>query len=105
MARKAETDEIVQTEEIESVREEEKYDPWKDMRSVFIPRAMGGEQKYVMVGVNGRRYQVPRGKTVKVPYPLYERIQIMLEGEMQALEFAEKLRRDAEEQATLKRIV
>ena len=82
----------------------DKEDAWKQTRSVFVPRAMGGEQRFIMVGVNGRRYQVPRGKTVEVPLPLYERITIMLEGEMKALEFQEKLRSDADERNVLKRL-
>lgn len=84
---------------------EEAEKVWKEKRSVFIPRAMGGEQKFVMVGVNGRRYQVPRGKTVEVPLPLYERIMIMLEAETKAQEYQEKLRQDSEENNVLKRIV
>lgn len=79
-------------------------DPWKQLMPVFIPRAMAGEQKFVMVGVNGRRYQVPRGKQVEVPLPLYERIMIMLEMENKAIEYQEKLRQDAEEQNVLKRL-
>lgn len=79
-------------------------DPWEQTMPVFIPRAMAGEQKFVMVGVNGRRYQVPRGKQVEVPLPLYERIMIMLEMENKAIEYQEKLRQDADEQNVLKRL-
>lgn len=79
-------------------------DPWKQTMPVFIPRAMAGEQKFVMVGVNGRRYQVPRGKQVEVPLPLYERIMIMLEMENKAIAYQEKLRQDADDQNVLKRL-
>lgn len=58
---------------------------WNETRTVFLPRAMGREQKFLLVGVNGRRYQVPRGKPVEVPLPLAERIEIMQEAEERAI--------------------
>lgn len=58
---------------------------WNETRTVFLPRAMGREQKFLLVGVNGRRYQVPRGKPVEVPLPLAERIEIMLDAEERAI--------------------
>lgn len=50
----------------------EAYDPWKDMRTIKLPRAPKGEANFVYVAVNGVRKQVPRGKTVALPLPLYE---------------------------------
>lgn len=58
---------------------------WNEMRTVFLPRAMGREQKFLLVGVNGRRYQIPRGKPVEVPLPLAERIEIMQNAEERAI--------------------
>jgi hypothetical protein len=40
--------------------------------AVYLDRATGGEENYVRVGVNGKMYQVPRGKTVMVPRPVYD---------------------------------
>ena len=49
-----------------------KYDPWKDMREITLPRAGNNEQQFQLVGVNGRTFQVPRGKRTQVPLPVYE---------------------------------
>ena len=40
--------------------------------AVYLDRATGGEENYVRVGVNGKMYQVPCGKEVEVPLPVYE---------------------------------
>lgn len=53
---------------------------WEDIREIRLPRAAKGEPNYVFVGVNGVNKQVPRGQLVKLPYPLYERLQIMLDA-------------------------
>lgn len=42
------------------------------MESVFLPRASETEQQFEFVGVNGRFYQVPRGKSVEVPAEVAE---------------------------------
>ena len=81
-------------------------DAWDRMRTVFLPRPMGREQKFLLVGVNGRRYQVPRGKPVEVPEPLAERIDIMLEAEERAIRARTKWDNDAEEaENVLKRVL
>ena len=50
----------------------EAHDPWKDMREITLPRAGNNEQQFQLVGVNGRTFQVPRGKRTQVPLPVYE---------------------------------
>ena len=42
------------------------------MKTITLPRACGTEQQSVFVCVNGRTFQVPRGKAVEVPEPVYE---------------------------------
>ena len=37
-----------------------------EMRNVFLPR-ISGEEDTVFVGLNGRSWQIPRGKRVEVP--------------------------------------
>jgi len=64
-------------ENLEEVKKE--YDPWKDMRQVFIPKMSRTEQDTLQVGVNDRTYFIPKEKMVEVPLPLYEVIQGMLE--------------------------
>ena len=38
-----------------------------EMKSITLPRAGGTEQQSEFVCVNGRTFQVPRGKAVEVP--------------------------------------
>lgn len=40
--------------------------------AVYLDRATGDEANFERVGVNGKMYQVPRGKTVMVPRPVYD---------------------------------
>ena len=40
--------------------------------AVHLDRATGGEDNYVRVGVNGKMYQIPRGKPVMVPRSVYD---------------------------------
>lgn len=50
-----------------------KKDPWKIMKEVVIPRLSNTkEQPDLVVSVNCKTYQMQRGKTVKVPLPVYE---------------------------------
>lgn len=70
-------------------------DPWQVKHTIFLPRAMGGEQKHVVVGVNGRQYRVPRGKSVEVPEPLYERLMIMQKNEEAAQRYRESVPNEA----------
>ena len=50
-------------------------------------QAFAMEQQSVFVCVNGRTFQVPRGKAVEVPEPVYE----VLENARRQLEAARKL--------------
>lgn len=104
MATKEKAENVQQ--ETENVQQEStvKKNAWDEKRSIFLPRAQAGQQKFVMVGVNGRRYQVPRGKHVEVPLPLYERLEIMLEAEVKAQEFAESIPNEVAPDMTVKRV-
>lgn len=70
-------------------------DTWEEKRDVFLPYVTKGEEQFVYVSVNGRKYQVPRGKSVSVPLPLYERIQIMLEAQANEVKFRDSLPNEA----------
>ena len=59
------------TQNQESTKE---YNPWEDMREVFIPRA-SGESATEGVSINDRSYAIPKNQRVMVPYPVYEVIQ------------------------------
>ncbi len=75
--------------------QENAADPWQEKREVFLPYATKGEEQFVYVSINGRKWQVPRGKSVSVPLPLYERIQIMLEAQANEVKFRDGLPTEA----------
>lgn len=70
---------------------------WKEMRTTFLPRAHAGEENFVLVGVNGQQWKVPRGVPVEVPVPLHERLEIMLDQEEKAYKYRMDLLEKAEE--------
>lgn len=72
-------------------------DAWEQMRTITLVRAPMHEQNFVLVGVNGKRYQVPRGKQVEVPLPLYERLVIMQEQEERAYQLRRRVEEDVRE--------
>lgn len=51
---------------------EQAYDPWQDMRRVYIPKRSRGEQNTLEVGVNDKTYFVPKDQWVEVPEPVWE---------------------------------
>ena len=57
------------------------------IKTITLPRAGGTEQQSEFVCVNGRTFQVPRGKAVEVPAPVYE----VLENARRQLEAARKI--------------
>lgn len=89
MAKKtAEMFEEVNTEEMNDNAEEandnaeaahavEPYDPWKDMRKVYIPKRSRGEQSTLEVGVNDKTYFIPKDQFVEVPEPVWEVVREM----------------------------
>lgn len=68
---------------------------WEEKREIFLPYATKGEEQFIFVAVNGRKYQVPRGRSVTVPLPLYERIKIMQEAESRTVEYRNSLPNEA----------
>lgn len=70
---------------------------WKEKRTIFLPRAHAGEENFVLVGVNGQQWKVPRGVPVEVPVPLHERLEIMLDQEEKAYKYRMELQEKAEE--------
>lgn len=64
---------------------------WEEKREIFLPYATKGEEQFIFVAVNGRKYQVPRGRSVTIPLPLYERIKIMQEAESRTVEYRNSL--------------
>ena len=48
---------------------------YQDMKTIFLPMARAGEQPNAEVRLNGVKWQIPRGKAVDVPRPVYEQFQ------------------------------
>lgn len=42
------------------------------MKKIRLPRKGTNEDNFELVGLNGKMYQVPCGKEVEVPAPIYE---------------------------------
>ena len=82
-----ETGESRSPEKTEQKRRIAMENAFMNMKTITLPRAGGTEQQSVFVCVNGRTFQVPRGKAVEVPEPVYE----VLENARQQLEAARKI--------------
>ena len=48
------------------------YDPWQDMRRVYVPKRSRGEQSTLEVGVNDKTYFIPKDTEIEVPAPVWE---------------------------------
>ena len=57
----------------------QQYDPWQDMRRVYVPKRSRGEQNTLEVGVNDKTYFVPKDQEFDVPFPVFAVIREMQE--------------------------
>lgn len=96
-AREAAVSEKEQKVSDETVKAPVTSNAWKETRTTFLPRAHAGEENFVLVGVNGQQWKVPRGVPVEVPVPLHERLEIMLDQEEKAYKYRMELQEKAEE--------
>lgn len=68
------------TEKEDWPKENVPYDPWKDMRHIYIPKASRTEQDTLVLSVNEKTYFVPKEQDVLVPMPLWEVAREMLDA-------------------------
>ena len=54
---------------------------YQEMRTIFLPMARAGEQPNAEIRLNGVKWQIPRGKAVDVPLPVYEQFQRKIRNE------------------------
>lgn len=67
------------------------------MRTIFLPRAEGNNvQQFEFVCINGRPYQVPRGKPVEVPEAVAEVLEHAMLQEAENQEQMQRLREGQE---------
>lgn len=59
-----------------------------ETKTVFLPRASETEQQFEFVCVNGKAYQVPRGKPVEVPTAVAE---VLEHAQMQETDLFERI--------------
>lgn len=86
--------------------QEVETDPWKIMKTVYIPLKRGKYQPDFNGSVNGKRFTIPRGKPWEVPLPIYEVVQdAMKSEEKSAMEYyklqADLIARSKEEEARI----
>lgn len=43
-----------------------------EMKQIRLPRKGAGDDNFELVGLNGKMWQIPCGKSVEVPLPIYE---------------------------------
>lgn len=72
---------------------------WEEKRNIILPKAPKGEEPYVYVCINGHSFQVPRGKPVDVPLPVYDRLMIAQEAQYKAERYAEAVEKAKKEAA------
>lgn len=68
----AETEETKPAKQTKSPKKAETKSAWDETVMIFLPKAPKTEQNFQFVCVNGRTFQVPKGKNVTVPKPVYE---------------------------------
>ena len=65
----------------QTVAEQTVTDPMKELVTRVVPYAPAGEQQSLWVCLNGKPYNIPRGKAVEMPAPVWEIIDRMMAAE------------------------
>lgn len=86
------------TAEVQTAEVQKPADPMKELVSYHIPR-MSGEDPTVWVAINGKAWQIPRGKTVQIPKPVADRLDAVQRLRDEAAEYAENQQKKGEEPA------
>ena len=73
-----------------TTEENKVYDPWQDMRQIFIPKRSRSEQNTLEVGVNDKTFFIPKDQFVDVPMPLWEVVREMLDAQKTMEQEAQK---------------
>lgn len=60
------------TEKPAAAEKKTETDVWAQTREIFLERGQTTEEQSQFACVNGRTFQVPKGKPVQVPLPVYE---------------------------------
>lgn len=60
------------TEEVKAAETTEATGQTDDREEIFVPRGYANDEPNLVIGVNGKLYVLPRGKTSKVPKAVAE---------------------------------
>lgn len=71
--------------------QEAPYDPWKDMYQIKLARDPASSETSKFVAVNGKTFQVPIGKIVAVPRPVYDVLESASKAEEISAAYDQKL--------------
>ena len=56
-------------------------DPWKNLVTIRLDKALPGEENYVIASVNGKVFKIKKGVEVSVPAPIAEVLEHSREAE------------------------
>lgn len=56
-------------------------DPMQQRVTKYVPRQSGNDQQNIYVGINGKGYNIPCGKNVEMPLPVWLVIERALQAE------------------------
>lgn len=84
----------------EAAAPEEKKDPWAEEVEIIVPRKPKSEDQFYYVCVNDRRFSIPAdGKKQRMPAPIAKVLQMGIDAEYKAEDFANEMSRQAAENA------
>lgn len=78
------------------VKQEEAYDPMKDLVDFYAFKDNGKYKDDIIVGINGRFLRIMRGKRVKIPRPYYDVLMQSQEQDAKTASMMENLQEDYE---------
>ena len=67
--------------EAKTVKVEKPVDPMQERETMYVPRLPVGEQQNIYVNINGKGFNIPRGKNVDMPRPVADIIKRALKAE------------------------
>lgn len=86
----------IEAEATTEVKQEEAYDPMKDLVDFYAFKDNGKYKDDIIVGINGRFLRIMRGKRVKIPRPYYDVLMQSQEQDAKTASMMETLQEDYE---------
>ena len=67
--------------ESKTVKTEMPVDPMQERVTKYVPKLPANEQQNIYVNINGKGFNIPRGKNVDMPLPVWKIIERALKAE------------------------